>query len=33
VRRDGDGKSHFWSVMPHGKIERQKLYEHGIDED
>ncbi len=33
VRRIGDGKPHFWSVMPHGKIERQKLYLEGIDEE
>jgi hypothetical protein len=33
VRRVGDGKLHFWSVMPQGKINRQKLYEDGIDED
>jgi len=33
VRRIGDGKLHFWSVMPHGKINRQRLYDEGIDED
>ncbi len=33
VRRVGDGKIHFWSVMPHGKINRQKLYERGIEEE
>ncbi len=33
VRRVGDGKIHFWSVMPHGRINRQKLYEEGIEED
>ena len=33
TRRIGDGKIHFWSVMPHGRIERQKLYQQGIDED
>lgn len=33
VRRIGDGKPHFWSVMPHGKIDRQRLYQDGIDID
>ena len=33
VRRVGDGKLHFWSVMPNGKINRQRLYEEGIEED
>lgn len=33
VRKIGDGKVHFWSVMPHGKIDRQKLYQGGIDID
>lgn len=33
VRRIGDGKAHFWSVMPHGRIDRQKLYEEGIEEE
>src|SRR3989344_7940556 len=33
VRRIGDGKIHFWSVMPHGKIERQRLYQGGIEVD
>ena len=33
IRRVGDGKIHFWSVMPHGKINKQKLYQDGIDED
>src|SRR3989344_4936413 len=33
VRRIGDGKIHFWSVMPHGKIERQRLYQEGIEVD
>lgn len=33
VRRVGDGKLHFWSVMPHGKIERQRLYQEGIEAD
>ena len=33
VRRIGDGKLHFWSVMPHGKIERQRLYQQAIEID
>jgi hypothetical protein len=33
VRRVGEGKLHFWSVMPHGRIEKQKLYQEGIDID
>lgn len=33
VRRVGDGKRHFWSVMPHGKINKQKLYQEGIHEE
>ncbi len=33
IRRVGDGKLHFWSTMLHGKIDRQKLYEDGIDID
>ena len=33
VRRIGDGKIHFWSVMPHGRIDRQKLYQQGIEVD
>ena len=33
TRRVGDGKIHFWSVMPHGRIERQKLYQQGIEID
>lgn len=33
VRRVGDGKLHFWSVMPHGKIDKQKLYQEGIEEE
>lgn len=33
VRKVGDGKLVFWSVMPNGKIERQKLYKEGLDEE
>ena len=33
LRRVGDGKVTFWSVMPHGKINKQKLYEEGIEEE
>jgi hypothetical protein len=33
LRRIGDGKVHFWSVMPHGKINKQKLYQSGIEID
>jgi hypothetical protein len=33
TRRIGDGKIHFWSVMPHGKINKQKLYQDGIEEE
>jgi len=29
VRKIGDGKLHFWSVMPIGKIGKQKLYKDG----
>lgn len=33
VRRVGDGKLHFWSVMPFGKINKQKLYKEGIEDE
>lgn len=33
IRRIGDGKIHFWSVMPHGKINKQKLYREGIEDE
>ncbi|TSD03072.1 MAG: hypothetical protein Athens071416_332 [Parcubacteria group bacterium Athens0714_16] len=33
IRRIGDGKLHFWSVMPHGKINKQKLYQEGIEDE
>ena len=33
VRRVGEGKLHFWSVMPHGRIEKHKLYQEGIEVD
>lgn len=32
VRRIGDGKFHFWSVMPIGQIGRQKFYRDTLDE-
>jgi hypothetical protein len=32
VRKVGNGQIHFWSVMPHGKINSQKLYEAGIED-
>jgi ribosomal protein L28 len=32
VRRIGDGAYHFWSVMPHGKIHKQRLYQQGIED-
>lgn len=31
VRRVGDGPHHFWSVMPVGRINKQKLYREGIE--
>jgi hypothetical protein len=33
VRRMGDGKHAFWSVMPDGRINRQKLYREGIEDE
>lgn len=33
VRQVGDGKKMFWSVMPHGKINKQKLYESGLEDE
>ena len=33
IRRVGDGKITFWSVLPHRKFNNQKLYDDGIDED
>lgn len=33
VRKVGDGKIAFWSVMPHGKINRQRLYDEGIGDE
>lgn len=33
LRRVGDGKITFWSVLPHKKFNNQKLYEDGIDDD
>ncbi len=32
VRRIGDGKLHFWSVMPIGKIGKQKLYRDNMED-
>ncbi|MFH1178345.1 MAG: hypothetical protein V1711_01295 [bacterium] len=32
VRRVGDGKLHFWSVMPIGKIGKQKLHREDMEE-
>jgi len=34
LRRIGDGKIIFWSVMPYSKIKRgQKLHTEGIEDD
>jgi len=33
LRRVGDGNVIFWSVMPFGKLNNQKLYSDGIDDD
>jgi hypothetical protein len=32
VRKIGDGKLHFWSVMPIGKIGKQKIYKDGMED-
>ena len=32
-RRVGDGKITFWSVLPHRKLNHQKLYSEGIEDD
>jgi len=32
VRKIGDGKVHFWSVMPIGKIGKQKFYRENMGE-
>src|SRR3989344_3947733 len=32
VRKIGDGKLHFWSVMPIGKIGKQKLYRDSMED-
>ncbi len=32
VRKIGDGKLHFWSVMPIGKIGKQKLYRNEAED-
>ncbi len=33
LKRIGDGKIAFWSVMPHRKFNNKKLYDEGIDDD
>jgi len=33
IRRVGDGKIIFWSVLPHRKFNQQKLYTEGIEDD
>ncbi len=33
IRKVGDGKLHFWSVLPHKKFNKQKLYSEGIEEE
>lgn len=33
VRKMGDGKLHFWSVMPIGKIGKQKFYKDNLEGD
>ena len=33
LRKIGDGKITFWSVLPHKKFNNQKLYTEGIEED
>lgn len=32
LKRTGDGKVIFWSVMPHRKFNNQKLYDEGIED-
>ena len=32
IRKIGDGKLHFWSVMPIGKIGKQKLYRDSMED-
>ena len=32
VRKVGEGTPHFWSVMPIGKIGKQKVYRDGMEE-
>ncbi len=32
LKRVGDGKIVFWSVMPHRKFNNQKLYDDGIED-
>ena len=32
VRKIGDGKLHFWSVMPIGKIGKQKFYRDSMED-
>ena len=33
LRKVGDGKLTFWSVLPHKKFNNQKLYSEGIEEE
>ena len=33
LRKAGDGKLTFWSVLPHKKFNNQKLYTEGIEEE
>ncbi len=33
LRKIGDGKLTFWSVLPHKKFNNQKLYTDGIEEE
>ena len=33
LKKVGDGKVVFWSVLPHKKFNKQKLYSQGIEED
>lgn len=33
LRKAGEGKLTFWSVLPHKKFNNQKLYEEGIEKE
>jgi len=33
LRKSGDGKLTFWSVLPHKKFNNQRLYTEGIEEE